>query len=181
MQKFSFQQSPTFHFVLQAIHGNCPEYIATSMARFALYYSSLFIVLYDHKKGDYVKASHNTLLHKLFLYVKGVFLTGAVHSLYLLYPNVFIQFGTASDRDIWYSRQDIFQWQRLWKNLCFASKCSWCVELSLPTRESGEFLIRLPPTQHAESLLHNILVDMYLGAPAHDSSGHWSRVGRSVG
>jgi hypothetical protein len=50
-----------------------------------------------------------------------------------------------------------------------------------PTPESGESLIPLPPTQHNESLLLNILVHVYLGAPAHDSSGHRSRVGRNVG
>jgi hypothetical protein len=133
MQEYSVQQSPSCHLVIQAVHGYCPEYVTTSMARFALSYSSLFIVLYDHKKREYVKASHMTVLRKVLLYAKGVVVTGALHSLYLMYPYSFIQFGASFDRDRWYSWQEIFQWQRLWENLCFASKCCWCAPLALAT------------------------------------------------
>lgn len=92
------------------------------MGDFALYYASLFIVRYDKKEHKYVKATYKTVFQKLFLYTRGVLLIGALHSLYLQFPDTFIEFGTSFDRNDWYSFDAIFQWRRLWDNLCFACK-----------------------------------------------------------
>ena len=94
------------------------------MGTFALYYSSPFLALYDLKKQRFVKANLQTICQRLVLYSEGMVLTGTVHSLYQMYPHLFIEFGTGNDfdKEAWYSWQELFRWQRLWENLCFAGE-----------------------------------------------------------
>ncbi|CAB9507618.1 long-chain-alcohol O-fatty-acyltransferase [Seminavis robusta] len=107
---------------MEVIHGFCPDHLTTSMGTFALYYSSPFLALYDHKKQQFVKVTSAAVLQRLIWSMQGMILTGAVHSLYQLFPETFPQFGTGNnfDKQAWYGWQEIFLWQRLWENLCFA-------------------------------------------------------------
>ncbi|CAB9504739.1 long-chain-alcohol O-fatty-acyltransferase [Seminavis robusta] len=106
---------------MEVIHGFCPGHLTESMRTFALYYSCPFLALYDHKKQQFVKATLGAVLQRLMWYIQGMILTGTVHSLYELFPDIFPQFGTGNefDKQAWYSWQEIFRWQRLWENLCF--------------------------------------------------------------
>lgn len=110
--------------VITAMHGFCPPHTTESLASFALYYASPFIARYDANKKQYREATISTIIQKTTLYVRGLLLTGIIHSLFLAYPDAFIEIGSSFDRDQWYHWRTIFKWRRLWENLCFAG--SYC-------------------------------------------------------
>lgn len=70
-----------------------------------------------------MKASTRDKVKRLQMYLQGVVLTGTIHSLYLQFPNTFIEFGQDFDQNDWYSWSAIFRFRTLWENLCFAGKC----------------------------------------------------------
>ena len=113
----------TFFRTLEVMYGYYPACATQSLPKFALYYASLFPVRVDEKGNDYVKATSSAIQTNFYLYLRGNILTGGLHSLYLAYPDIFIDFGvplTALEKANRYSIATIFQWRTLWHNLCFA-------------------------------------------------------------
>lgn len=115
------------------MHGFCPAHTTKSMDNFVLYYASPFIAKYDSKTEQYIKTSPTALVQKLVFYMQALCLMGAIHSVFITFPDTFIQFGEPFDKNVWYSWYNIFRWRQLWENLCFAGKymVSPCIVLSV--------------------------------------------------
>lgn len=93
------------------------------MADFVFYYASPVLAKYDIKKHQYKRATFATTLRRLSVFLKMIFISGAVASAYTMFPSIFPPLAKSSSIESlsWYDWRTLINPSTLWANLLYAA------------------------------------------------------------
>lgn len=75
------------------MYGFTPDHALQSALTFVGYFGLPMVARYDKSTKEYIKASNDYIFQRLINVIGAYLYTGALYSLYILYPNLFPQMG----------------------------------------------------------------------------------------